>query len=373
MPGESLCIHCRGGRRQLFLRFDRAVDKRIRYMEDGEMEIDGIRNDTLSSPSLLIEKQRRIMADRRRTQMEHWGKQAKERMIGSNGIDLPMTPELDKIFSVQNGANVRNFLKEKDVSFARLGDFIFSESVRNQLQAKRHGATTVRHSPLMIKLGCKILRKAKGPLYALLAKAFGLPSERRLYDYRAPGTNAPDGVQFDILHQHRASFRNYFSNVEVDAWERHGSLAFDAMTIKEGLLFDFHTLNLVGVAHDAFEHDVLAMELKAWEAECSGSDGAEVAADAGLVVDSIMEESHGSGVVVDGIDGDEADPVGRSKSEASKSEASSKADGSGGSSSAAPPKLARHHLVFFLLRGIFGRNSSSSPLDTMWAAWMRVF
>jgi hypothetical protein len=44
------------------------------------------------------------------------------------------------------------------------------------------------------------------------------------------------------------------------SWMWHGSLAWDSMTIHEGLVFDPHTIQLVGFGKDALEPNVILSE-----------------------------------------------------------------------------------------------------------------
>lgn len=177
--------------------------------------------------------------------------------------------------------HVADFLAKGKCDHDDIAKFVFRESVRNQKAAEKSGRTSVRHSPLMIRLALQVRRKLGhvGGMYAFLARCFGLPSEATLYKYSSPGANSPDGVQWEQCRQHREAYRRKDKGrrgaLSQYAWQCHGSLAFDSMIIKEGLCFNHHTLTLVGYAKDAFQDNVILSELNAWGEEMGKADKTE--------------------------------------------------------------------------------------------------
>eukprot|EP00957_Ditylum_brightwellii_P210775 15365383-Ditylum_brightwellii.AAC.1 len=53
-------------------------------------------------------------------------------------------------------------------------------------------------------------------------------------------------------------------------WKQYGSLAFDNCVIVDKIVFNFHMLQIVGFADDAFDIDVIKAEL---EGLCKNNDG----------------------------------------------------------------------------------------------------
>lgn len=200
---------------------------------------------TANGSSLSCRKLGRVTNHCRKLLRELRSRCAREKMVCEAGVDVKITPGIDDIFSEENLMQLEDFRKEKEVSVDSLASMIFSKSVRSQRQAKMGGTKSVRHLPLMIKLGCKVLQKVKAPLYKILTKAFSLSSRSQLYKYHAPGTSAPDGIQHEQMHQHQCKMEQLYPSLPWWAWERHGSLSFNAMTVKESLMFDFNTQVLV--------------------------------------------------------------------------------------------------------------------------------
>lgn len=88
-----------------------------------------------------------------------------------------------------------------------------------------------------------------------------MPCSKTLYSYSNISVHAPDGVLFDSLHVNRKKFDTKNPNLDANHWNRHGSLAFDSMVVKEKLEYNTHSMRIVGFADDAFDLDIIKKEL----------------------------------------------------------------------------------------------------------------
>ncbi len=108
--------------------------------------------------------------------------------------------------------------------------------------------------------------------YDFLSKIFNLPSSRTCAKYILPGGHAPDGILYDVLYEQKEEFEGEIAIKKNDAennrpsdvvsWLRHGTLAFDSKKIKEKVMIDPITGEIVGFSQDAFELDIILEELK---------------------------------------------------------------------------------------------------------------
>ena len=97
--------------------------------------------------------------------------------------------------------------------------------------------------------------------YEYIARTFNLPCGRTINNFSSPSTNSPDGILFDSLKAEKNRFDNKFPGCGEKDWRRHGVLAWDSMSVKEGVVFNPHSMRIVGFASDAFDLDVIKREM----------------------------------------------------------------------------------------------------------------
>ena len=106
--------------------------------------------------------------------------------------------------------------------------------------------------------------------YKFLEKVFHLPSSEYLSQYGNPAAHDPDGVLYTVLNMSKEAVETYLEEKKKtlsskdydDIYCWFGSLAFDSKDIKEKVILDPHTGEIVGFAQDAFELDIIFEELK---------------------------------------------------------------------------------------------------------------
>ena len=104
------------------------------------------------------------------------------------GVEVQINSHSDTIFNTMVAENVSRFLNsDPNDQTNAIADYVFRENVRKYQQAKLHGHTSIRHSPLVIWLGALILNKMGngGDLYDLVAKCMGMPSSCSLRNFTA--------------------------------------------------------------------------------------------------------------------------------------------------------------------------------------------
>ena len=112
---------------------------------------------------------------------------------------------------------------------------------------------------------CVILNDAlSNGKYVFFAKVFNLASVKTISAYNSIGGNEPDGIMHDTLER----IINLTDKYD-DEWNKMLSLKWDAAHVAEKVVYNFHTHELIGFTHDAFDVDVLLAEL---EAQTVGND-----------------------------------------------------------------------------------------------------
>jgi hypothetical protein len=158
---------------------------------------------------------------------------------------------------------VKQFLESNpDDRGNAIAEYVFLENCEKYAHAKKFGKTSIRHSPLVIRLGALVLSMMGngGDVYDLVAKACGLPCARSLRNYRAHSVNEPDGILYSQLEAAREIFNEKEGDSSPTSWQRSVRLAWDEMTVKGRFSVNHHTGKLIGVANDAFEQSVIARE-----------------------------------------------------------------------------------------------------------------
>ncbi|KAL7527937.1 hypothetical protein ACHAXR_003152, partial [Thalassiosira sp. AJA248-18] len=187
-------------------------------------------------------------------------------LLKSTGIDVKVNPHSNYIFNDDVKEGVKKFLS-KNVSKDSVAEYAFSRAVENHKVAKKSGAQAVRHCPLMIRLGAAV-RAAMGHaggLFDLVAKIAGLPGERHLRRYTVSNSNDPDGMMHGNVKRARSVYIQKNPGAGRFDFSRHTIIALDAMHTKGRFGVSRNTNELVGVADDAFDTNVIANELKELE------------------------------------------------------------------------------------------------------------
>jgi hypothetical protein len=143
--------------------------------------------------------------------------------------------------------------------------YIFQECMRHATVADKHGENAVRYPYIVLRCAIMLRLKMGVDKYEFLRQAFHLPSARTISDYSSPCKSKPDDILYPILaeKQHQLFDHHKIKDREMSddgSWIWHGSLAWDSMTIQYGLVFDPHTMQLVGFGKDALEPSVILSE-----------------------------------------------------------------------------------------------------------------
>ena len=199
------------------------------------------------------------------------------KLTQSTAINVPMNKDADDIFNDDLEEEVNKFLSWK-VSKDSVAQYAFAQSVHNHKVAKEKGASAVRHCTLMIQLGCLVHETMgyKGGLYDLVAKICGLPCDRSIRKYNVSSSNDEDGFMQANVERARHQFDQKNPNAPRFAFSQHITVAFDGMHTKGRFEVNHHTNELIGVADDAFEENVIMAELNQLEKTASVDDDANI-------------------------------------------------------------------------------------------------
>eukprot|EP00978_Attheya_sp_CCMP212_P033224 scaffold133194_cov43-Attheya_sp.AAC.1 len=132
--------------------------------------------------------------------------------------------------------------------------------------------------------------------------------------------------------QQKFVFNGRHKNLQKLSWMRHGSLSFDAMKIKDGLVFDFNSGILVGYAKDAFDKNVILSELQNHITKCCIPNEAP----------ETVQEENGAAATGAAAEADSASPPAATTGAATEANSASPP-----TSDASGPDLAGHYLVFY--------------------------
>ena len=193
-------------------------------------------------------------------------------------MQVEINESSDSIFNYDVADNVSRFLaSDPNNRSAAIADFVFRESVKKYQDAKRSHASSVRHSPLVIRLGALIYSKMKGggDLYKLVAKVMGLPSDRQIRRYKSSSVNARDGFLTANVEAAKQLFDQQNPLLNKKDARRHVSLAYGEMSVKGRFSVNYHTNELVGIADDAFEVSVIERAFSALATNLDGDDDSD--------------------------------------------------------------------------------------------------
>mmetsp|Transcript_19434 Transcript_19434/g.41004 ORF Transcript_19434/g.41004 Transcript_19434/m.41004 type:complete len:471 (+) Transcript_19434:601-2013(+) len=260
--GSGLCRACFDSKQSLSRRFEAAVDIR-----------EGLHNP--NTRNSIVERTTSLHQERtdyHRRESRNKSKKIARRekiiadLLDKTAINVPMNDHLDEVFNDDVAEAAKKFLS-KEVSQESVSEYAFAQTVKNHKIAREKGDKAVRHCPLMIRLGCLVRETMgyKGGLYSLVAKICGLPSDRQIRRYNIANSNDPDGFMRAnvLIAQNRFDQAN--PGLGRFDWKRHMSVALDSMHTKGGFEVNYHINQLVGVADNAFDKDVLKDELKMLE------------------------------------------------------------------------------------------------------------
>ena len=101
--------------------------------------------------------------------------------------------------------------------------------------------------------------------YSFLSSVFNLPSNSTLNNYDNQDSISEDGILhqtlIDMQHDFKKQHPTPSESQDQDKWLRCGVLKFDEMKIKEKIVFNFHTNEIIGFEGDAWNTDVIKTEL----------------------------------------------------------------------------------------------------------------
>ena len=255
----NLCDKCHQSRLNLLRRFTSAVELRSEFHPKTK---DAILERSTSLQKYKLDYHRN--ESKKKSKKIAYRDKVVAQLCENTGIDVPINSESDSVFNDPDvQASVNDFLEQKKVTQNGIAAYAFKESMRKHKLAKERGARAVRHCPLMIRLGCVIRRKMgyAGGLYDLVAKICGLPMDRNIRRYAIPNSNDPDGVIHSNIQMARDAFNQKHPNANLFAFERHVTVAMDAMHCKGRFGVSYHNNELVAVADDAFNEKVIENEL----------------------------------------------------------------------------------------------------------------
>ena len=200
---------------------------------------------------------------------------AKLRLV-KDGVEVrkdssKLTRELDDLM---NNGDVEKagleWFEQKQLSFDGVSSAIFTECVRAAKLARTAGSQQVRYPPLIIRYAIYLRSKLKKSGYDFFAQTFKFPTARTLSNYDSLDFCTENGVMLETIRSLGEKLKVGVKN-QAGEWNRMGTLAFDSMHVKQKVVFDAHTMQIVGFENDALDEDVLQKEFQALEVDMEDS------------------------------------------------------------------------------------------------------
>lgn len=221
----------------------------------------------LHSPTRVQEKlikQRRILKTVR--EKLYWTRKQYDTYIQDHGIKIS-SKQAELIFDAETERAYKRILDAKNGEFDDLPQkdlisYLCKVSWENVRLAKKSGKKAVEFCPIVLKFAHYVKSQMNNSSYSFLANVFNLPSISTLNKKSAYDTNTEDGLMHETMKSMEEDFNHHFKDKEIIDWDRMGILKFDEMKIKEKMVFNPHTNEIIGFTDPTLTVDVLKSELE---------------------------------------------------------------------------------------------------------------
>ena len=237
---------------------------------------------TLSSPSQMI----KFMDYERNKKKKMWNNafylsSKYNEIISTKGINVS-TAQASLIFNQETEMHYKTIIDQEvdSVDQKSLISYLCKQSWENTRRAERSGKKSVRYCPIVLKFATFVRSKMGYSSYSFLSSVFNLPSNKTLNNYDTFDSGTEDGLLHETLADMGHDFETQHTNSTIpsdhEKWLRSGVLKFDEMKIKEKIVYNFHTHEIIGFEGDAYNTDVMKVELAdILDDEPGDSDGEE--------------------------------------------------------------------------------------------------
>lgn len=253
----KICEECKSMGSSFYRRCRQAVDNREREFNPRT------KVSTLQSPTLAKRKFQSDSQEKKRLRQKIARLESKR--LQKKGVSLP--DDMKDLFDEETEDLAMAYFEKENVSDDDIEKLLFLESLKNARRAQESGSKRVRHSPLMIRFCITLNVRLGRRNWTSLARLFHLPSQRTLDKYKSVGSNAKDGMQLEVLAGEKIILDKALEEGDLSEdfkeWLRHGILAYDSAKCRDKLIYNFHTGELMGCAHDAFDINIIREEWKA--------------------------------------------------------------------------------------------------------------
>lgn len=189
-------------------------------------------------------------------------------LLNRTGVDISLE-QSTTLFDNQTKELYTKFLDENisSVSQSELIKYICCKSWENAETARKKGKKNVRYCPIIIKFASYLKSKTGNSGYSFLSNVFTLPSCSTVDRYATLDSNAQDGILYETLDDMKQSLdlllktEHTNSSQERKDWACKGVLKFDEMKVKEKIVFNQHTNEIIGFVDGGIDVDVLKKEM----------------------------------------------------------------------------------------------------------------
>ena len=186
--------------------------------------------------------------------------------MNTKGITVS-TKQASLIFNKETEVAYQTIIDEElePVDQKKLVGYLCKQSWENTRKAQRSGKKSIRYCSVMIKFATFVRSKMGNSAYDFLSVVYNLPSNSTLNQYDTLDTNAEDGIMHQTLADMQHDFDKYYLpsslSSQISQWKRSGLLKFDEMKIKEKIVFNPFTKEIIGFEEGACNTDVIKAEL----------------------------------------------------------------------------------------------------------------
>ena len=190
-----------------------------------------------------------------------------QQLLNQTGIEIS-EEQSDFIFNSKTRKDMLDYFQDEatqTITQSELIKYLAISTWDNAAKKKKSGKRSVRYCPIMIRFASYLKNKAGNAAYSFISEVFTLPAIRTLNEYDTLDGNAEDVFLHEMVKDVEETFNSWEIEGEekIHLWRRTGILKFDEMSIKEKIVYNRHTNEIIGFVEGGLDEDVLQSEFDA--------------------------------------------------------------------------------------------------------------
>ena len=189
-------------------------------------------NMKFKSPSLVIPRIEEMGQQIKVLQRKNYRLKAIIKMMKKDQVEVSNI-QADVVFDPKELNTLYNDLVSKnEVTESEIFDYLFEECMAVGKRIKKHGDNKGHtYSALMIQFACMLRARCSADMYDFFRKAFNLPPNQTLCEYRSADVTSPDGLMMQTIIQ----MADIFDKAEIPRgdFRRYVNLGWDSHVVKD--------------------------------------------------------------------------------------------------------------------------------------------